>query len=508
MEPTNRIIVNTIAQYLKAVINTVLALYSTRPILDALQVSDYGIYTVVGGVVAMLGFITNALVITTQRYISYYHGHGISEEARSVFANSLVLHVFLGALLMIVLLLPKDWIIHHILNIPSNRIIVAGHIYVITTFMLFFTILYAPFKALFIARENIIYIALVEIADAVIKFILAINLVHINADKLLVYAVLMGVIVVANFLAFSIYASAKFEECTVFISPKEIKKNTMRQLLGFAGWTTYGMGAVAGRNQGTAVVLNHFFGTSVNAAYGIAFQIYGAVAFVVTSLLNAMNPQIMKLEGGKEREKMLSMAGKESKYSVALLAIATLPLIIEMPAILDAWLKEVPPYTSLFCRFVLISFLCDQLTMGLQTAIQATGQIRSYTLLIYTPKLLFVPVIWIMFQYDYSILSMMVLFFLVELFVALIRIPYCKLKINLCISNYVRDVIIPQIPLCSLICIVGIACSTCLNFPIRFVLTYIVSAVTGIFSAWLFILNKGEKHYVKQLFMKRIHAHD
>ena len=146
--------------------------------------------------------------------------------------------------------------------------------------------------------------------------------------------------------------------------------------------------------------------------------------------------------------------------------------------------------------------------MGLQTAIQATGQIRSYTLLIYTPKLLFVPVIWIMFQYDYSILSMMVLFFLVELFVALIRIPYCKLKINLSISNYVRDVIIPQIPLCSLICIVGIACSTCLNFPIRFVLTYIVSAVTGIFSAWLFILNKGEKHYVKQLFMKRIHAHD
>lgn len=506
MEATKRIIVNTTAQYLKAVINTVLSLYSTRLILDALQLSDYGIYTVVGGVVAMLGFISNALVITTQRYVSYYHGQGDSQEVRSIFINSLALHIVLGALLTIALLLPKDWIIHHLLNIPSDRIVVSGHIYVITTFMLFFTILNAPFKALFIARENIIYIAVVEVADAVIKFILAIGLAYVSADKLLVYAVLMGAIVIGNLLAFSIYALARFKECTIIIHPKDIRKSVLRQLLGFAGWTTYGMGAVAGRNQGTAVVLNHFFGTTINAAYGIAFQIYGAVAFVVTSILNAMNPQIMKLEGGKEREKMLNMAGKESKFSVAILSIATLPLIIEMPAILDAWLKEVPPYTALFCRLILISFLCDQLTMGLQTAIQATGQIRSYTLLVYTPKLLFVPVIWIMFQYGCSIPSMMALFLFVELSVALARMPYCKQKINLSISNYVREVIIPLIPLCLSICIVGIACAMCLDFPFRFVLTYIVSALTGIFSAWLSVLDKEERTYVKQLFTKRIHT--
>ncbi len=508
MEATKRIIVNTIAQYLKAVINTVLALYSTRLILDALQVSDYGIYTVVGGVVAMLGFISNALVITTQRYVSFYHGQGNAKEVKSIFVNSLALHLFIGALLTIALLLPKEWIIHHVLNIPSDRIIVAGYIYVITAFMLFFTILYAPFKALFIARENIIYIAVVEVADAVFKFILAISLAFVNADRLLVYAVLMGAIIVVNLLAFSTYALAKFKECTIIIRPNDIKKNVIRQLLGFAGWTTYGMGAVAGRNQGTAIVLNHFFGTTVNAAYGIAFQIYGAVAFVVTSILNAMNPQIMKLEGGKERVKMIDLAGKESKFSVALLSIATLPLIIEMPSILDAWLKEVPPYTSLFCRYVLISFLCDQLTMGLQTAIQATGQIRNYTLLIYTPKLLFVLVIWMMFQYGCSIPSMMAFFLFVEMFVAIIRIPYCKLKIKLSISNYVRVVIAPQIPLCISICIVGIACSSCLDFPLRFVLTYVISAITGIFSAWIFILDKEEKHYVAQLFTKRIHTHD
>ena len=146
--------------------------------------------------------------------------------------------------------------------------------------------------------------------------------------------------------------------------------------------------------------------------------------------------------------------------------------------------------------------------MGLQTAIQATGQIRNYTLLIYTPKLLFVLVIWMMFQYGCSIPSMMAFFLFVEMFVAIIRIPYCKLKIKLSISNYVRVVIAPQIPLCISICIVGIACSSCLDFPLRFVLTYVISAITGIFSAWIFILDKEEKHYVAQLFTKRIHTHD
>lgn len=502
MEATKRIIVNTTAQYLKAVINTVLSLYSTRLILDALQISDYGIYTVVGGVVAMLGFISNALIITTQRYVSYYHGQENPQEVRSIFINSLSLHLILGIMISLVLLLPQDWLIHSVLNIPQDRIVVAGHIYVITVFMLFFTILSAPFKALFIARENIIYIAVVEVADAIIKFILAICLAYISIDRLLFYAFFMGGIVVANLLAFSIYALIRFQECTVIIRIKDIKRSVIKQLLGFAGWTTFGMGAVASRNQGTAIVLNHFFGTAVNAAYGIAFHLYGAVAFVVTSILNAMNPQIMKLEGGNERNKMLKLAGKESKFSVALLSIATIPLIIEMPAILNMWLKEVPPYTCLLCRIVLLSFICDQLTMGLQTAIQATGKIRNYTLLVYTPKLIFVPIIWLMFCHNYSIQAVMILFIIVELSVALIRIPYCKHRIHLNMYKYTKEVILPQIPLWLAISIIGFLCIKWLDVPFRFVLNYILSATIGIISAWFFILEKTEKNYVKQMFSK------
>jgi hypothetical protein len=140
--------------------------------------------------------------------------------------------------------------------------------------------------------------------------------------------------------------------------------------------------------------------------------------------------------------------------------------------------------------------------MGLQTAVQATGKIRSYTLLIYTPKLLFVPVIWIMLSLNYSILSIMTLFILIELCVALIRIPYCKYRVHLSIPNYAKEVLLPQIPLWLAISAIGISCTYWLNVPFRFILNYIISATVGIIISWFFILEKTEKNYVIQLFSK------
>ncbi len=507
MDPAKRIIINTTAQYIKAVFTTVLSLYSTRLILDALTISDYGIYTVVGGVVSMLGFITNALVITTQRYISVFYGKNDLSSVKSYFANSLFLHLILGALLCIVLFCLKNWLMNDVLTIPPQRLEVANHVYSITIIILFLTIMMAPFKALFIARENIIYIALIETVDAIIKLVLALGLCYIQTDKLLFYAVIMALIVFLNFLAFSIYAFLNFKECSIIIRKGDLQRNYITQLAGFAGWTTYGMGAIAGRNQGTAVVINHFFGTTVNAAYGIAFQVNGALSFVVTSILNAMNPQIMKSEGGNNREGMLHLASLESKYSAALLSIVTIPLIIEMHAILSFWLKEVPQYTCMFCQFILVGFICDQLTMGLQSANQAMGNIRNYTLLIYTPKLIFLPIIWIMFSYGCNMVEVMWLYLIIEIGVALVRIIYTKIRVGLNAIFYIRSVILPQVPICLSILVVGLAIREYFDIPFRFILTYIISASIGIISTWFFAMNKEEQAYAIQLIKKHI-CHD
>ena len=307
MNPAKRIIVNTSVQYVKAVITTCLSLYSTRLILDALSINDFGIYSVIVGIVAMLGFITNALIVTTQRYLSVHMGKEDTAFMHKLFTNSLFIHLLFGILISLILISIEGLLFEHVLNIDDARKPTAEVVYVIAVIMLFISILTAPFKALFIAHENIIYIVSVEIADSIIKLLLAIGLAHVTFDKLLVYSWMMALIVCLNFLAFCIYGVLRFKECSILIRKRDIDMQHIRNLTGFAGWTTYGMACVAARNQGTGVVLNHFFGTVVNAAYGIAFQINGAIVFLVVSIQNAMNPQLMQAEGSGNHEKMLAM---------------------------------------------------------------------------------------------------------------------------------------------------------------------------------------------------------
>ena len=198
MEAGKRIIVNTAAQYVKAIINTCLSLYSVRLILDALGVSDYGIYSVIGGVIAMIGFITNALVITTQRYLSYYHGSGEQSLLRSMFNNSLLLHLIFAAVLFLLFILFRDYVVYDLLNIPAGRIETALKVYVISSLILVITIMTAPFKAIFIARENIVFISVVEVLYGILKVVAALILSCVTYDKLLVYALLMLLLMTVN----------------------------------------------------------------------------------------------------------------------------------------------------------------------------------------------------------------------------------------------------------------------------------------------------------------------
>ena len=504
MNPANRIIVNTGVQYVKAIITMCLQLYSTRLILDSLQVNDYGIYMLIAGIVALLGFITNALAITTQRYLSYHQQQKSTEQMKKLFVNSLLVHLFFGLIMIIGLLAVQNLLFDYVLNIDQGRIATAKNIYVISIFMLLATILTSPYKALLIAHENIVYISIIEIIDSIIKLGFAILLAHITFDRLLVYQWMIAALVFLNFLAFTIYGKMKYQECTLLIRYRDIDSECIRRITGFAGWTTYGMGCVAFRLQGTAMVLNHFWGTVINAAYGISCQIFAAISFIVASILNAMNPQLMQAEGRGDRKLMLEMASKQSKFTTAILVVAITPLILEMPAILDIWLKEVPTHTVMFCRMILFAFMVDQISVGLGSAIQAIGQIRTFTLLTYTPKLLFLPVAWIMFQHNYSVFSAMTLYVSIEAFVAIIRIPYSHYAAGLDTYSYLREVILPIILHAVAVALICRIVTINANFDFRFIVTGLCSVLTGSVSGWLFVLDKQEKAYIKSQIKKYV----
>ncbi|MBR6275754.1 MAG: lipopolysaccharide biosynthesis protein [Prevotella sp.] len=504
MEPTKRIIVNTGAQYTKAISNTCLSLYSTRLILEALQVTDFGIYALVGGVVAMLGFITNALVITTQRYVSYYNGKGDYEYVRKIFSNSLLLHILFGIAIACILLLLKGWLFSSVLNIVPERIDTARSVYLVTVLMLFITILTAPFKALFIAHENIVFVSVVDICDGIIKLFIAIGLAYVSADRLLVYAFLMAGIQLLNLLVFSLYARFKYEECHLRVHRRDVDRQAMSQLTGFAGWTTYGTGAVVARTHGITVIINHFYGTTANAAYGIAAQVTNAVIFVSSSIINAMNPQIMKAEGMGDRQKMLHLAGQESKYSVMLLALVSIPIMMEMPSILSVWLPQVPPHTVMFSRFAIAICLIDQFTIGLNAANQAQGHIGPYTLIMYTPKLLNLPFAWFLLSYDYSLEAVMWSIFIVEFVTAVLRLPYLKRTAGLRIRQFMRHAVLPVVPIIVMSIAACWCCDRLFHFPFSFLITFAVAILAGMVTAWAVTLTTSERAYIVRLIKTRI----
>ncbi len=505
MEPAKRVVVNTFAQYARTVVNAVISLYSTRIVLQALGKSDYGLYMLVGGVVAMLGFLTNAMQVTTQRHLSYSQGQGDLRQVRRVFVNSLMLHLSLGAGLA-VLMAACEPLIFPRLNIDPQRLDEASAVYFIVVGMLLLSFLAAPFRSLFVSRENIVYISIVDVLDGVLKLVLVLMLAFFGGDRLVAYAWIMFGVQVFNLVALSAYAAVRFEECRIVPRCGDLDRRMMRSLLGYGGWIVYTMGCTIGRTQGLSVLLNHFFGTVINSAYGIAMQVSGTVLFVSQSVCNAISPQIIKAESTNNRQRMLQLAETTSKYASLLLAMVALPLIFEMRSILGLWLgdEHVPEHTVMFCQFVLIASLCDQLTIGLWTANQAIGRIRNYSLLISTLKILMLPAAYGCLKLGLPVDSVMWCFAGFELLAALTRLPFLKATAGLSVRHFAARVflrVLPSLAVLTLVCYVMTERVSAFDF--RFAVTFAVSFVLNLVVVWFCSCREEERMAMRRIVARR-----
>lgn len=493
MTSSQRILTNTAAQYIRTIINVCLSLYSTRLILAALGQTDYGIYSVVAGVVAMLSFMTNALVSTTQRYLSFNHGTGDKAKIYHVFGNSLLLHIALSIGLLVILGLLTRPIIYGVLNIESGREFAAVVVYGSATLMLMLSFITAPFRALFIARENIVYISIIDVLDGVLKLLIAIFLLHVSSyDTLITYSVLLIGIGLFNLLAFAVYALRHFDECHL---PRwhEWDKQFIFDLSSFAGWTIYSTGCIIARTQGIAIILNRIFGSVINAAYGIAQQVTGAINFVAQSVLNAMSPQIVKAEGSNERERMIRLSELASKYATLLMAIIVIPLVFEMPQILRFWLQDIPDNTVMFCRFVLLAAVCDQMTIGLGIANQAIGKIRNYSLVINTIKVLTLPAAWLCLHMGLPVVSTMYCYLLAEIICALARLPFLNVTAGLSIKSFVLNVFVRILPTLVAVTACSYAIIRFIDVPYRFLITILVGVLVGSITTFLLSMSYAER---------------
>ena len=442
-QTANRVIKNTGYLYAKMAITMFVSLYTTRLILNSLGASDFGIYNIVGGAIAMLGFLNVAMASATQRFMSYSEGEGNKEKQKYIFNISCVLHFGISLLIALILLIAGWFFFHGILNIPENRIFAAQVVYCSLIVSTVFTVMNVPYDAVMNAHENMRYYAIVGVVESFLKLAVAFACVYTKGDKLIVYGMLMAAIPLITLTIMKLYCHRHYEECVI----KPVKfydKKLMREMTSFAGWSLAGsMGGILG-NYGNGIVLNSFWGTILNAALGIANQLNGMLMVFSNSMLKALAPVIVKTEGGGEHEKMLEYSFTGCKFSFLLFSLFCLPCFVEAPYILKLWLRDYPDWTVAFVRFQIVRTLMEQTYTTLGTSLNATGNIKQTNLFSFVlnllPLLLLSIAFWLgaspWWYYPIVIFCMVVL-------TASSIIYYCKKYCRLNLWQYFKSITIP-----------------------------------------------------------------
>ncbi|PWG78727.1 oligosaccharide flippase family protein [Pararcticibacter amylolyticus] len=501
MKAANRIAVNTGISYARMLITMVISLYSTRIVLNSLGSLDYGIFNLIAGIIAMLSFLNTAMATSTQRYLSYYQGKSNMFMQKKVFTNSLIIHIIIGLLLVVILEI-LGWAILGFLNIPDNRMAAAQVVYHYMTVTVFFTVVAVPFNGLLIAHENMIWVAVVNIIETILKLLIAILLTYTSIDKLMLFGGLTALLSVVSLILYASYCFFKYEDCTIS-GITRIDKKLSKELTSFAGWNLFGSICGLGKTQGIAVLLNIFLGAVVNAAYGIANQVSSQLTFFSVTLLRAVNPQIMRSEGASDRNRMLRLSMVVSKFSFFLMVFFTVPVIFEMKAILTFWLKNVPEYTEAFCNLVLISILLNQLTIGLQSAVQAIGEIKMYQVVVGGVQLLNLPVAYILLYFGYSPQMVLLIGSVIEILACGLRLLFLKRIAGLSLQEYTQRVFLKEIvPVCVIV-LTSYLISHTIELGFRFIFNGVISCFVFSVSIYFFGLCEDEKALIDS-FYKRI----
>lgn len=498
MSTSTHIIKNTGFLYAKMGITVFISLYTTRLILNALGVSDFGIYGVVGGAITMLSFLNGAMANATQRFMSYSEGEGNKTKQKYVFNSSLILHWIIA--IAVALLLEGAMFIFFggILNIDPERVEAAKWIYHFAVISTVFTIITVPYDAAINAHENMLYYSIVGIFESILKLVAAFIIIHTQSDKLILYGAFMACITILMLIIKQVYCSAHYSECQIALK-KYVDRAILKEISSFASWNFIGsIGTLLG-NCGGSIVINHFFGTTINAAQNVGSQLRGQMLTFSNNMLKALNPVIVKKEGSGDRKSMLKFSLTGCKLSYLMFATLAIPSLIETPYILKIWLKNVPEWTICFTRFQMAISLMEQLTITLGTTLGATGKIKELNIFgsiaRFVPLFLYIPLFALGAQPYWLYIIIFINFgIIINGYTLYLTKKYC----NLDISYFSINVLLPCVS--STLLSLGIGFCSYLFFDegwLRLLLSTLFSLTSYFICMLLFVFNKEEKSIIK-----------
>ena len=380
-----RVAKNAIALTFRMVLATLVGLYTSRVVLEALGVDDYGIYGVIGGVVGMASFLNSSMAGATSRFITFELGRGNAERLRTIFSSALIIHVIIALIVAILAETVGLWFVNCKMNFPADRMFAVNVLYQFTILSMFITFTQVPYSAAIIAHGRMSIYAYFEILNVVLKLLIVYLLLIVNSDRLIFYAALLSATNLLMAVIYRFYCLHHFPECHFKITRD---KPTITAMLKFAGFDLYGHMCVIAKNHGQPIILNLFFGVVANAAASIALTITGAVCGFTSSILQAFRPQIIKQYSIGKIDQCETAARRAAQFTLLGFSAIAIPVVIETPAILKLWLGQIPQYSVEFVRIIIISSLFSAIININNACIHATGDIKNISFISGTAYLL------------------------------------------------------------------------------------------------------------------------
>lgn len=506
MQQTNnqKLAKNTVFLYIRMIVVMLITFFTTRILLSTLGIEDFGIYNVVCGFVTMFSFLNTSMANGVQRFYSFAIGKNDPQSISKIFTLAAIIQLIIAIIIIVIVETVGIWYLYNKMNISANRVFAAFWVFQNALLSLFFVILTVPYNGAVMAYEKMNFYAIVSIIDAILKLVVVFILPYCGIDKLICYGLLISVISILDFLFNFFYCKRHFPQIK-FV--RHIDHDLLPSMISFSGWNIFGSLAHMGKIQGVNLVLNAFWGTVVNTAFGISAQISNAVSSLTAGFVTALRPQMIKSFAAGDLDYTMKLLYSASKLTFFLVLIIAVPIFEEISSILDFWLGvgKYPDMTIVFCKLTILTVLFDSFATPLSIIVHASGKMRTFQIVCSLVIISVVPLSYIVAKLwnDAAIVISIGLF--TTILAQLVRLLLIKNIIKFSILSYCVKVFIPTTIVFLLSCIAallvnrisienlefwGVLMKIGLNVIVCFIVIYIIG------------LSKTEKNLVKSFIKK------
>ena len=489
-----RILKNTIALYFRTFITLIVGLYTSRVMLEALGVDNYGIFYVVGGITSFGAIITGAISTGCSRFITYSLGEGNPERMRNVFSTTVNVQIILSFIVFIALEIGGLWFLNTSAKIPEGSLHAAHWVLQCSIVIMILDLVSVPYSATIIAHEHMSIYAYSSILSAALRLAICFLVKNSQFNHLIFYSILLVGTSLFMRIFYGVYCSRHFEEAKY---RRILDKELLKEMASYSGWIFFGQTAMILNSQGINILVNVFFGILYNAARGIAFSVRNCVQSFINNFTTALNPQIVKSYANKDLDYCFALTNRSDRLRWLMTLIFLVPIVIETETILKIWLGTVPEYAVTYLRFAMFESLALAQGSGMVTLINAAGKMKRYQLEVTAICVLVFPLSWIAFKLGMFVWIANILYITIYILMDIPRFMALKRLMNVPVRNYISSVWVP----CIKVSIVSFSLPLVIAYIcepgyLRFFLLVPISVIWTLFSIYLLGIDKREKSFL------------